>query len=129
MKITRNILLFLGLSVSTFLIARIDLNNPNKGVQWNKLVHDFDTIHQGDVVETEFICYNFSDTSLQFENVQGSCGCIVSKWEKKPILQGDSSIIKVTFDSHGKIKHHEKVIAVYSNQGLFELSIKAMIIK
>ena len=110
------------IAVSGFVIEK-------KGIVWSKKEFDFGTINQGEVPKTSFTCYNYSDSILIFENVMPSCGCVVTSWQKTPINPGDSSILSVEFDSKGKSKQHSKTIAVYTNQGLFELFIKANIIK
>lgn len=110
------------IAVSGFVIEK-------KGIVWSKKEFDFGTINQGEVPKTSFTCYNYSDSILIFENVMPSCGCVVPTWQKTPINPGDSSILSVEFDSKGKSKQHSKTIAVYTNQGLFELFIKANIIK
>lgn len=97
-------------------------------IRWNKLSHDFGDLKSGDKVETNFVCYNGDDT-LVLENVQPSCGCVVPGWTRRPIMPHDSTIIHVVFDTNGKSGRHEKVIAVYSNQGLFELVVKANILR
>ena len=110
------------IAVSGFVIEK-------KGIVWSKKEFDFGTINQGEVPKTSFTCYYYSDSILIFENVMPSCGCVVPTWQKTPINPGDSSILSVEFDSKGKSKQHSKTIAVYTNQGLFELFIKANIIK
>lgn len=99
------------------------------GIQWNKTVHDFGTLRQGAKVSTTFICYNKSDSVLIFENVQASCGCVIPGWSRAPLKPGDSSVLQVGFDTEGKIRRHVKTIAVYTSQGLFELTVKANIVK
>ena len=100
-----------------------------KGIVWNKQVVDFGNIQQGEVKTSTFTCYNYSDSALTIENILPSCGCIILKWQRTPIKPGDSTSIKIDFDSKGKTKLHTKTIAVYTNQGLFELFIKANISK
>ena len=78
-------------------------NNP---IYWNKLVHDFGDVNQGEILKTRFTCYNKSDTTLVFENVQSSCGCIVPHWTRKPIQANDSTTIEVQFDTKGNTKRH-----------------------
>jgi hypothetical protein len=97
-----------------------------KEISWDKTEHDFDTLKQGQIVEAVFVCHNGEDT-LQLENVQASCGCIVPDWKRTPINPQDSTVIKVRFDTKGKGGKHTKVITVYTNQGLYELIIKAYI--
>lgn len=103
--------------------------NPGKGIRWDKTEVNFDTIEQGMKLRTRFICYNRSDSSLVFENLIASCGCVASRWQKTPILPGDSSVITVDFDTKGKSGRQHRIIAVYSNQGMFELNLFAFVEK
>jgi hypothetical protein len=95
---------------------------------WNKTSHDFGIVKQGDIVETTFNLKNGSDT-LQFENVQASCGCITPDWKRTPIPPNESVPLKVVFDTKGKSGNYTKVITVYTNLGLYELIVKAEIEK
>ena len=119
----------LTLIVSAFLMLCSGFIFEKKGIVWSKLEIDFGNIYQGEVPKTSFTCYNYSDSVLVFENVMPSCGCVVPSWQRTPINPGDSSVLSIEFDSKGKSKQHSKTIAVYTNQGLFELFIKANIIK
>jgi len=115
--------------IAGFSILSIGFIFEKKGIVWSKKEFDFGNIIQGNVPKTSFTCYNYSDSALVFENVMPSCGCVVPSWQKTPIKPGDSSVLSIEFDSKGKSKQHTKTIAVYTNQGLFELFIKANIIK
>jgi hypothetical protein len=97
-------------------------------VKWKKVSHDFGEVKQGEQLETTFICRNGSDT-LVLENVMASCGCISPGWKRAPIPPHDSTEIKVIFDTKGKSGKHTKYISVYTNRGLYELSVKANIVK
>jgi hypothetical protein len=101
---------------------------PEKNISWNRTSHDFGTVKQDSVLETSFICYNGDDT-LQLENVMASCGCVSPGWKRAPIMPHDSTVIKVIFNTKGKSGHHTKYITVYSNLGLYDLSVKANIVK
>ena len=56
-------------------------------VELDKEVHDFGTINEGDVVETEFIVKNVGETNLVISDAKGSCGCTVPEPPKEPIKQ------------------------------------------
>lgn len=103
--------------------------SPQKSIVWNKTSHDFGKVWQGDTLITEFKFYNKSDTIFQIENVVSSCGCTTGKWSNTPVQSGDSGIIEVRFLTEGKRRKHEKVIAVYTSHGLYELGILADIQK
>jgi hypothetical protein len=111
------------------LILSSGFDFEKKGVVWSKKEIDFGNIIQGEIRKTSFTCYNYTDSILVFENVMPSCGCVAPTWQRTPIKPGDSSILAIEFDSKGKSKQHSKTIAVYTNHGLFELLIKANIIK
>ena len=75
-------------------------------IELDKEIHDFGTITEGDVVETEFTVKNVGDSDLIISDAKGSCGCTVPEPPKDPIKPGDSAPIKVSFDS--KINQENK---------------------
>jgi hypothetical protein len=66
--------------------------------------------------------YNFTFTNngtsdLVIASAKGSCGCTVPDWPKRPIKPGETSEIKVEFNSTGKKgKQHKKVTIVANTQ-------------
>ena len=84
-------------------------------VELDKEVHDFGTIKEGDVVETEFIVKNVGETDLVISDAKGSCGCTVPEPPKEPIKPGASAPIKVSFDSKGKPGAQEKTVTLTTN--------------
>jgi hypothetical protein len=77
---------------------------------------NFGKIKQGDVVEHKFYFVNTGKKLLVFPiNPKTSCGCTVSEKPDKPIMPGDTSFIKVVFNSKGKSNHVVKSVIVYSN--------------
>jgi hypothetical protein len=68
-------------------------------VKLDKEVHDFGTINEGDMVETEFLVTNDGEVDLIISDAKGSCGCTVPEPPKEPIKPGASAPIKVTFNS------------------------------
>ena len=84
-------------------------------VTLDKEMHDFGTIAEGVVVETEFIVTNTGETDLVIMDAKGSCGCTVPKPPKDPIKPGASAPIKVSFDSKGKPGAQEKTVTLTTN--------------
>ncbi len=84
-------------------------------VQFDKEVHDFGTIAEGAIVETEFMVTNIGDSDLIIFEAKGSCGCTVPQPPKEPIKPGDSAPIKVSFDSKGKLGEQEKSVTLKTN--------------
>ena len=84
-------------------------------VKLDKEVHDFGTINEGDMVETEFLVTNDGEVDLIISDAKGSCGCTVPKPPKDPIKPGASAPIKVSFDSNGKPGAQEKTVTLTTN--------------
>ena len=84
-------------------------------VKLDKEIHDFGTIAEGDVVETEFIVTNTGASDLLIVDAKGSCGCTVPEPPKDPIKPGESAPIKVSFDSKGKPGEQEKSVTLKTN--------------
>jgi len=84
-------------------------------VQLDKEIHDFGTIAEGVVAETEFIVTNTGEGDLLIADAKGSCGCTVPKPPKDPIKPGASAPIKVSFDSKGKPGNQEKTVTLTTN--------------
>lgn len=75
----------------------------------------FDTIPEGKSIEHEFEFSNTGKVSLVISKVQSTCGCTVPTWPDEAIAPGESSKIKVIFDSEGKPKKQVKPITVIAN--------------
>jgi hypothetical protein len=84
-------------------------------VKLDKEVHDFGTINEGDMVETEFLVTNDGEVDLIISDAKGSCGCTVPEPPKEPIKPGASAPIKVSFDSNGKPGAQEKTVTLTTN--------------
>jgi len=84
-------------------------------VEFDKEIHDFGTINEGQIVETNFIVKNVGDSDLMIHDAKGSCGCTVPQPPKEPIKPGDSAPIKVSFDSKGKPGEQEKTVTLTTN--------------
>ncbi len=104
---------------------KIQVKNPNtldgmKNMKFAKLqfltdAHNFGTIKSGDVVTYDFHFKNIGDAVLVIDQVVPSCGCTSPTWTKEPVAPGDSGIIHVKFDSHGKNGHQAKTATVVAN--------------
>ncbi len=64
--------------------------------------------------ETVFTIQNTGNSPLLIHQVETSCGCTVPQWTKKPIREGKSGEIKVTYDAKYPGRFH-KTITVYAN--------------
>ena len=76
---------------------------------------NFGTIKQGESVTHEFSFTNTGKETLILTNAQGSCGCTVPTWPKEPIAKNQKGVIKVTFNSAGKMGMQDKTVTITSN--------------
>jgi hypothetical protein len=81
----------------------IDISKGAPMVKFDKLVHDFGTVTDGDIVETTFVLTNTGKSALIITDAKTTCGCTVPSWPKNtPIAPGDTAEIKVKFNTAGK---------------------------
>lgn len=77
--------------------------------------HDFGSIKEGEVVETEFKFTNTGDAPLIISAAQGSCGCTIPEYPKAPIAPGEEGRILVSFNSEGKPNQQSKTVTLTTN--------------
>jgi len=78
-------------------------------------MYNFGKIVQGEKVTYAFKFKNTGKSPLIITNATASCGCTVPEPPKEPIKPGQSSEIKVVFNSAGKMGMQDKVVTVTSN--------------
>lgn len=110
------ILLFLALALAqTGCLAR-DKQNTRDKEQIDELYSwDFGKVKEGEVLRHDFLLKNESREILKIKDVNTSCGCTVSKVEKKILLPGEDTLIKVEFESSGYSGPVEQSIYVHTN--------------
>jgi hypothetical protein len=67
------------------------------------------------VVEYTYKFTNTGEAPLIIQNAQGSCGCTVPDWTKKPIAVGEEGYVTAKFDSKGKPNIQNKTVTVTAN--------------
>jgi hypothetical protein len=97
-----------------------------------QLSHDFGNIKQGDTVTFVFQLSNDGDDTLKIKDIRASCGCTAAVTDKKEILPGEKTDLKVTFNSTGKKGKQTKHIMVSSNDPKtpeFDLVINSVVLE
>lgn len=79
------------------------------------MAFDFGTIIQDSVVTTYFVITNEGADLLKIKKVSASCGCTAAISEKNELKRGESTKIKVTFDSNGKSGKQAKSVYIETN--------------
>ena len=76
---------------------------------------NFGDIEQGKIVTHIFVLNNNGGDSLKIYDVHASCGCTAAKPDKNELAPGESTNIKVDFNSLGKVGKQEKFVFVKTN--------------
>ena len=83
---------------------------------FDKVVHDFGTINEGDKVTTVFNFTNTGNEDLIIVDARGSCGCTVPQYPKNTaIAPGATGEITVSFDSSNKPGNQQKSVTLSAN--------------
>lgn len=124
---------FLGLIAIALLASCNSANSTNKSadststkaanvptgdlpvMKFERDTHDFGKIKGGESVHYDFKFTNTGKTPLIITNATATCGCTKPEFPKTPIAPGASDIIKVTFNSTGKMGLQDKQITVTAN--------------
>ncbi len=77
--------------------------------------YDFGEVTQGDKVQHDFLYTNIGSDPLVISDVRTTCGCTAPNWSREALAPGDTTQLKVVFNSVGKRGMQAKVITVYSN--------------
>jgi hypothetical protein len=76
---------------------------------------DFGYVNHGDSVVHDFKYYNTGKKTLLITDVNTSCGCTSSRVMKDKLEPGDSSILRVVFNSKDREGFQEKSVIVFAN--------------
>ena len=88
---------------------------PRTKIEFDKEIHDFGQIDQGEIVETTVNIKSVGNNNLYIVDAHGSCGCTVPEVTKEAIKPGESAPINVKFDSNGKSGEVTKTVNVRCN--------------
>tara|TARA_B100000989_G_C19461910_1_gene436613 strand:+ start:432 stop:872 length:441 start_codon:yes stop_codon:yes gene_type:complete len=99
-------------------------------ITFDKVIHDFGNITEGEVVKTSFKFTNTGDSDLYIVNAVASCGCTIPNYPKNvPIEPGNEGEIEVNFDSKGRPNFQSKLVKISTNteSGSIFLKIQAFV--
>jgi hypothetical protein len=109
---------FSGIAAAQFITPQIKFNFDS---------YDFGKIEQGIIVDFTFEFENSGGDTLNILNVSSSCGCAAALLTKRSLTAGEKGLLKVTYDSNGRIGKQTNTIYVYSNDPMNPQ--KAIVIK
>lgn len=91
----------------------ISLSTPT--VILKKTVHDFGVIVEGKKIYHQFEFKNTGNVPLIIQSATVTCGCTIPDYPKQPIKPNEIGVIKVIFNSAGKIGKQDKIVTIVSN--------------
>ncbi len=104
---------------------------PLPVISFEKTLHDFGTIKDGDVVEHIFSFVNEGEIPLIISDAKATCGCTVPEWPREPIPVGEKGDIKVRFSSKNRVGIQNKTVTLTANTwpATTQVKIKANVVK
>lgn len=110
----KKVLFILGVIMAT--AAGVNAQGVEAGpvIEFDKDVHDYGNIEQHGNGVCEFTVTNTGTEPLIISQAKGSCGCTVPSYEKEPIMPGQSSTIKVKYDTK-RVGPINKSVTITSN--------------
>ena len=102
---------------SILLFLTISLNAQVVGPKISILeeTFDFGNVPEGQIVTHNFVLTNTGGEVLEIQRVRASCGCTAAKPEKDKLNPGETTSIKVEFDSHNRSGEQKKYVYIFSN--------------
>jgi hypothetical protein len=77
--------------------------------------HNFGDLQEGPKANVDFVFTNTGNKPLILTDVKASCGCTTPDWPKEPIMPGQTSKIKVEYNTQGRPGEFTKSITITSN--------------
>jgi hypothetical protein len=109
----RQILTLFFLIIVVFTTSNAQIFEPKVVVQ--RAEHDFGNIKEGIKVKHSYVISNNGGDLLKITKVRASCGCTAAHPEKSELAPGESTVIKIEFNSAGREGKQEKYIYVNTN--------------
>lgn len=113
----KNVIISLLMFLFIGFVSAQDNKSVTPEITFEKLVHDFGKVVQGDKTEHEFRFTNTGKEPLIISDVRSSCGCTVPEWPRNPVLPGASAFVKVKYNSNivGTINKQVTIISNAAN--------------
>lgn len=106
------------------------INSPR--VYFDKLFHNFGKIEEGKIYETFFVFKNTGEGTLEILDIHSTCGCAAAITRKRKLSKGESSEVRVEFNSTNYSGLVTKYIVIRTNDPVnpeIYLTIQAEVIK
>jgi len=107
---TKSVLVFLIVMTS---ISFAQIMGPKAAIKQTE--YDFKNITEGKIVDHDFTITNTGGDLLKIIAVRATCGCTAANPDKSELKPGESTTIKVSFNSSGRLGPQTKFIYISTN--------------
>ena len=105
----------LGVIVQDFKnMSEEELGNTAK-IKFNKMVHDFGNMTEGDIGKYEFSVKNEGKQKLAIYDIETTCGCTATALGSRKLMPGKSTKLKVVFHTKDRRGKQDKLITLKTN--------------
>lgn len=108
------VVLFVFFSMTSLSNAQ-EVTENGAEITFEKTTHQFGEIPFNGNGTYEFVFKNTGNEPLILSQPKSSCGCTVPEWPKKPILPGETEVIKVTYKNTNRPGSFSKYVTIFSN--------------
>lgn len=100
-------------------------------ISFEKTNHIFGTAKEGELISHKFFFENKGKRDLLIKDATATCGCTVPSYPKVPIRPGESSYIRVSFNTKAKTGNQKPVVTIYTNarKAPYKLSLEGVVEK
>jgi hypothetical protein len=82
---------------------------------FDKEVHKFGKVKSGEILEFSFPFKNTGTEPIIISDIKVTCGCTKPEYPESPVLPGQEAVIKVKFNTKGKIGFQDRTLEIISN--------------
>lgn len=112
MKTSLRIALTLVVLFISVTVAMARTPGSKVGVVFDRTEADFGTVAAGAPVHLQYVMSNNSSGAVAILSARASCGCTDPQYPRKPVMPGDSAVIRVTFNTVGQRGEIDKEVTL-----------------
>jgi len=101
-------------------------------IQVDKAFIDLGAIKADEKMTVDITVANTGTSELSLRSIRTSCSCIEAFADKKELKPGASTIVKIVFDTHGRMGVENKFISIFSNDpasSIVTVKLKATVVE
>jgi hypothetical protein len=116
--------------LSVLLVCSASVFAQHAELFFEEKLHKFPDTKEGELLVYEYKFVNKGNAPLIITHYNVACSCTKAEFPKEPISPGASGVVKVTFDTKGKIAYQDRTVELFSNskKSPIKLRFKVMVL-